>query len=213
MTSSSIAFVLMPSWSVPDGRVWLRIRDWEDWRFHWPARYRDVFRSPDTILIGEELPIPGAAPRDAIAVWLAPPGDMARPVWRDVLEQTQLGPEEQAECLARGGTETERTLRLWGRIAAKEAARRLWLAAGDPPRYPADLAIIDDRSRPRLRDLARPERSDLPAVSIAHTEGVVVALAARDPNTRVGIGIEPVYERTEGSGSLACDRGFPRLDR
>ena len=187
----------------PDGLVWMRISDWEDWRFHWPARYRDVFRSPDTILIGEELPIPGAAPRDIIAVWLAPPGDMARPVWRDVLEQIQLGPEEQAACLALGGPETERTHRLWGRIAAKEAARRLWLAAGDPPRYPADLAIIDDHGRPRLRDLARPERNDLPAVSIAHTEGIVVALAARDPETPVGIGIEPVCERSEESDPLA----------
>ncbi len=142
----------------PDGLVWMRISDWEDWRFHWPARYRDVFRSPDTILIGEELPIPGQAPSDAIAVWLAPPGDMARPVWRDVLEQIQLGPEEQAERLALGGPETERTHRLWGRIAAKEAARRLWLAAGGQPRYPADLVIVEDRGKPRLRDLARPQR-------------------------------------------------------
>jgi phosphopantetheinyl transferase (holo-ACP synthase) len=132
---------------------------------------------------------------------------MARPVWRDVLEQIQLGPEEQAECLALGGPDIERTLRLWGRIAAKEAARRLWLAAGDSPRYPADLAIVEDCGRPRLRDLARPQRNDLPAVSIAHTEGVVVAIAARDPETLVGIGIEPVCEHTEGSVPLALTDG------
>ena len=76
----------------------MQIHDWEDWRFYWPAHYRDVFRSPDTVLIGEELPLPGVASRDAIAVWLAPPGDMARPIWRDVLERTHLGPEEQAVC-------------------------------------------------------------------------------------------------------------------
>ena len=184
----------------PDGRVWIQIRDWEDWRFYWPARYRDVFRSPDTILIGEELPLPGVASRDAIAVWLAPPGDMARPIWRDVLEQTQLGPEEQAACLALDGPEVRRTHRLWGRIAAKEAARRLWLATGDPPRFPADLAIVGGMGRPpRLRDLARPERNDLPAISIAHTEGIVVALAARNPDTPVGIDIEPVFEGAEGT--------------
>ena len=140
----------------PDGQVWIKIRDWEDWRFYWPARYRDVFRSPDTIFIGEELRLPGVAPGDAIAVWLAPPGDMARPIWRDVLEQTHLGPEEQGACLALGGPEAQRTHRLWGRIAAKEAARRLWLDTGDPPRFPADLAIVSgiDNS-PRLHDLAR----------------------------------------------------------
>ncbi len=41
----------------PDGTVWMRIRDWEDWRFHWPGRYRDVFRQPQHILLGEELPL------------------------------------------------------------------------------------------------------------------------------------------------------------
>ncbi len=30
----------------PDGTVWMRINDWEDWRFHWPGRYRDAFRQP-----------------------------------------------------------------------------------------------------------------------------------------------------------------------
>ena len=120
----------------PDGRVWMRIGDWEDWRFHWPSRYRDVFRAPDTIFVGEELPLPGIAATEACAVWLAPPGDMARPVWRDVLEWTQLGPEERSACLGLGASETRRTHRLWGRVAAKEAARRIWRAAGHPARYP-----------------------------------------------------------------------------
>ena len=30
-----------------DGKVWMRIRDWYDWRFYWPGRYRDVFRQPE----------------------------------------------------------------------------------------------------------------------------------------------------------------------
>ena len=184
----------------PDGRVWIRIRDWEDWRFYWPARYRDVFRSPDTILIGEELALAGVPPQEAIAVWLAPPGDMARPIWRDVLEQIQLGPEELAAHLSEADSDVHRTHRLWGRIAAKEAARRLWLATGDRPRFPADLAIVGEPGRPpRLHDLAGPDRKDLPAISIAHTEGIVVALAIRNSDTPVGIDIEPVIERAEGS--------------
>ncbi len=36
-------------------------------------------------------------PAGAKAVWLEPPADMGRPVWRDVLEFTQLGPEERAD--------------------------------------------------------------------------------------------------------------------
>ena len=107
------------------------------------------------------LPLPGIASTEACAVWLAPPADMARPVWRDVLECTQLGPEERAACLALGGPETRRTHRLWGRIAAKEAARRIWRAAGDPARYPADLAV---ESRRRT---AGPDSSTGPGPTIA----------------------------------------------
>jgi malonyl CoA-acyl carrier protein transacylase len=184
----------------PDGRVWMQIHDWEDWRFYWPAHYRDVFRSPDTVLIGEELRLPGVSSCDAIAVWLAPPGDMARPIWRDVLERTQLGPEEQAVCHDLGDSLVERAHWLWGQIAAKEAARRLWLATGEPPRFPADLAIRGGMgSAPRLHDLAGPERNDLPAISIAHTEGIVVALAAREPHTPVGIDIEPIFTGAVGT--------------
>jgi acyl transferase domain-containing protein len=181
----------------PDGRVWMQIHDWEDWRFYWPARYRDVFRAPDTILLGEQLPLRDKGPQDAVAVWLAPPGDMARPVWRDVLEQIQLAPDERALCLKMGGSELARTHRLWSRIAAKEAVRRLWLAEGRPARYPADLAIVtDSQGRPRLLDLAQPQAKDMPAVSIAHTEGIVVALAAREASSPVGIDLEPACERS-----------------
>jgi malonyl CoA-acyl carrier protein transacylase len=184
----------------PDGRIWMRIDDWEDWRFYWPARYRDVFRAPDAVLVGEKLPLPGVPDADAVAVWLEPPGDMARPVWRDVLEQTQLGPDERHELLADAGTESNRTRGLWCRIAAKEAARRLWLAAGLAARFPADLRIdTGETARPRLRDLAREETYDLPALSIAEAEGVVVALAARDPGTRLGTGVEPISGFDEGS--------------
>jgi hypothetical protein len=182
----------------PDGRVWMRIEDWQDWRFYWPSRYRDVFRSPDSILIGEPLPLSGVAPEAACAVWLEPPIDMARPVWRDVLERVQLAPIELAETLASGGTEAQRTRRLWGRIAAKEAARRIWLGQGGRPRFPADLVVTHDaEGRPRLGDLARPDLAEIPPISIAHAEEVSAALAARDSQARPGIGVVAIGERSD----------------
>jgi acyl transferase domain-containing protein/phosphopantetheinyl transferase len=194
----------------PDGRVWMRIERWQDWRFYWPARYRDVFRAPDTILIGESLSLEGVAADEAVAVWLAPPGDMARPVWRDVLEQTQLGPQERALCLSRGGTELGRTHRLWGRIAAKEAARRLWLAQSLSARFPADLAIeTDQQGRPFLQDLARPGAADLPRISIAHADGLVVALASREERRQVGIDVEAIDVPPDATK----DTRFPEEDQ
>jgi phosphopantetheine--protein transferase-like protein len=186
----------------PDGRVWMRLDDWEDWRFYWPSRYRDVFRQPDRTLLGEPLLL--ADGHDAVAVWLEPPADMGRPVWRDVLEQVQLSPEERAGCLKPTGHEGRRTLRLWGRIAAKDAARRLWLEDGKPPTFPADLSIEPDPDgRPVLRLRADPGGVGMPAVSIAHKEGVAVAIAARSPVARVGIDVERIVERADSFEAVA----------
>ena len=188
----------------PDGLVWIAIREWEDWRFYWPALSRRVPGSRcDPAWRGVAAPRRGTGRRQrrlARAARRHGPADL-----RDVLEQTQLGPEELAAHRAKADSDTHRTFDLWGRIAAKEAARRLWLASGDSPRYPADLSIILERSKPpRLHDLARPENKDLPAISIAHTEGIVVALAARNSDAPVGIDIEPINESAEGTefGSL-----------
>jgi len=186
----------------PDGTLWIRIRDWEDWRFHWPSRYRDVFRQPQDIFVGEEIALidPARGPvGQAKCVWLEPPADMGRPVWRDVLEQTQLGPAERTAFLASCGPDRRRSHRLWGRIAAKEAARRLWQIEGLPASYPADLAIVADRARrPALVRVGDPADRSLPAVSIAHADGVAVALAASNPAARVGIDVEAITDRPPG---------------
>ncbi len=197
----------------PDGRVWMRLTDWDDWRFYWPPRYRDVFRSPENVLVGEPLNL--AEANDAVAVWLEPPADMGRPVWRDVLEQIQLSPDERAGCLKPTGHDGRRTLRLWGRMAAKEAARRLWLAGGAEPVFPADLTIEPDaRGRPVLRSRSRPDDDAMPAVSIAHTAGVAVAIAARDPEARVGIDVEKVIDRAASFEAMAFSaRERTLLDR
>jgi phosphopantetheinyl transferase (holo-ACP synthase) len=190
----------------PDGRVWMRLSGYDGWRFHWPARYRDLCRMPDRAFVGEPLPLeqaPTEPQPQPQAVWLQPPADFGKPVWRDVLEWLNLGPEERADCRAMPGPESRATLRLWGRVAAKEAVRRIWAAQGKPF-YPADLRIVPDaRGRPRVRSLLDPGRADLPAVSIAHTEGVAVALASPDPDARLGIDVEPIVDRSPEFESLA----------
>jgi phosphopantetheinyl transferase (holo-ACP synthase) len=191
----------------PDGSVWMRIRDWEDWRFHWPGRYRDVMRQPRDFWLGEELELirtGNGSSKAAQAVWLEPPADMGRPVWRDVLEQIMLGPAERAALLSSAANERQRTHKLWGRIAAKEAARRLWHTAGKPPVYPADLCIKSDANgRPELLSLTAPGDSACAAVSIAHCDGVAVAIAAADPACRAGIDVETIAERPEGFEATA----------
>ena len=181
----------------------MTIRDWEDWRFHWPGRFRDGFRQPDRTFLGEPLELPGRD-REAKAVWLEPPADMGRPVWRDVLEYVQMGPDERAEYLGLPGPDDRRTHRLWGRIAAKEAARRLWMDRGIDPVYPADLIVErNPLGKPSLRSRLEPGRDDLPGISIAHVDGVAVALASLDPSARIGIDVEPIVDRSIGFEATA----------
>ena len=196
----------------PDGSVWMRINDWEDWRFHWPGRYRDSFRQPRDFLVGEDLPLAVpelGSPTGAKAVWLEPPADMGRPVWRDVLEFTQLGPEERAAYKpSSGSSEDRRSQRLWGRIAAKEAARRLWNDMGQPAIYPADLAIVaGEDGRPLLTRVGEPPHDALPAISIAHADGLAIALAVLDPTARVGIDVEPITGRPPSFEATAFTAG------
>jgi phosphopantetheinyl transferase len=202
----------------PDGRVWMRLTGWDDWRFYWPGRYRDHLRMPDRICVSEPLPLPlasGPATRGVEAVWLEPPSDFGKPVWRDVLEALDLSPEELAACKALGGPETRATLWLWGRVAAKDAVRRIFAAQGKPPVYPADLSIEPDaHGRPLIRSLVEPDRTDLPAVTIAHTTGVAVALASPNPEARVGIDVEPIAHRSSDFERLALsDAERDWLDR
>lgn len=179
-----------------DGSLWVRITDWEDWRFYWPGRFRDQFRRADRVFVGEVLDLPGVARDSAIAVWLEPPADMAKPVWGDVMEWVQLGPDERASCRRERAPEASHALRVWGRVAAKESARRLWLERGLSSVFPADLTIEPDASgHPRIRSLLEPARDDLPAIAIAHTEGVAVAIASLDRSARLGIAVAPITER------------------
>ena len=96
-------------------------------------------------------------------MWIEPPADMGRPVWRDVLEQTQLGPLERAAFLSDAGTDRRRSHHLWGRIAAKEAARRIWRSAGLPHDVSRRPGSRRRRPRPAPFDPRGPTRRSIHA--------------------------------------------------
>ena len=74
--------------------------------------------------------------------------------------------------------------------------------------YPADLAVVDDeRGRARLTRVDRPDDSAIPAISIAHAEGVSVAIAVRTPGTQVGIDVVTIADRPEDFESTAFTPG------
>src|SRR4029077_18614914 len=88
--------------------------------------------------------------------------------------------------------------------AAKDAIRTVWRNHCGEKLFLADIEIAPDLyGRPvgRLRD---PNSCQiLPAVSIAHTDGVAVALAAFE--TYIGIDIENVKPREKSFEEIAFD--------
>ncbi len=171
----------------PDGRVWMSIDGWEDWRFYWPGRYRDVLRSPDRIMLGDMVE---PSRSGLCAVLIEPPGDMLKPVWGDVMEWCLLSPAERVLNQTDHRIDPART---WAKIAAKEAARRIMLDRGETPVYPADLEIRDTiDGRWHLYSRIDFERNDLPSVAFAAAEGVAIAIASVDPDVKIGLAIERV---------------------
>jgi hypothetical protein len=192
----------------PDGRVWVELRGWEDWRFYWPVRYRDFFRMPDTVMVGEPLDLRTGVPirGRAVGVWLEPPADMGKPVWRDVLEWVQLATEERQTNRAQAHSEQELTRRIWERVALKEAARRLLLERGEPPMYPADLVASPDLVGGWvLESRLDTSRFDLPCVSVGSTDGVALAVAVDGRDERPGVAIERLENRKPGEAGTPLD--------
>ena len=166
----------------PDGRVWYRLEGWEDWRFYWPERYRDVFRQPKTVLLGENIEHP-AIPGDSMLVWLEPPLDMGKPVWKDVLDWVHLCPRERADFASNSRPKED----LFARIAAKEAARRLWLRRGDDAVYPADLDVFMGHDGRWV--VSRLQATEKTLVAFATDDGLAIAIASAQPQAKLGVAV------------------------
>ncbi|MHB1036719.1 MAG: 4'-phosphopantetheinyl transferase superfamily protein [Pirellulales bacterium] len=197
----------------PDGRLWCRLDPAEYWRWYWPARYVDFFRRHDHFLLAEPWPAGegaadaalraamtgdgnGLAPR-ACCMRLEPPKDLRQSVWEGALARVALSRREWRAYREMAVVEKRRSEWLFGRVAAKDAIRALWLAERGERLFPADIEIEPDpRGRPVAKRLGPAGASELPAVSISHGGGVATALAAFAP--RVGLDVEAI--RPQGAG-------------
>ncbi|MCB0988419.1 MAG: polyketide synthase dehydratase domain-containing protein [Microthrixaceae bacterium] len=161
-----------------DGEVWCRILGWEDRRFQSDDRLFMVLRKPQVTPLAEPQP----------EGWV-----MVREGWpdsasRDVVMRRFLGQAERADYAGRNPN-VQRTW-LLGRIAAKDAVRTLLWSNGAGPVFPVEISVANDADgRPTVTG---PGADDV-AVSIAHTAGIGVALAAVGAD--VGIDIELVEPR------------------
>jgi malonyl CoA-acyl carrier protein transacylase/phosphopantetheinyl transferase len=193
-----------------DGRLWCRLHPAEYWRFYWPPECVDFFRRHDEYLISHDWPaaLPAALRAGgsaAVRYFRADDApDVVRPVIRAAVARVALSPSEWRQFYQMQGHDRRRTEWLFGRIAAKDCIRALWQQEHGRRLFPADLEIdADAHGRPLARHRGD-AAVELPSVSIAHSEGTSVAMAAF--GRRVGIDLERVRPRGPGFEEIALDQ-------
>jgi acyl transferase domain-containing protein/phosphopantetheinyl transferase len=167
------------------GGVLARVAGWGDWIMGWSKKYCDCIRLPTGYLLADELALPGLPAGSVCTMTVRQDLAAADPDWgaRILLSSAEFTEFRQLEAGRKRHV-------LGARMAVKDAAR-LWLArqTGTPLRHPGELTVThDDLGRPYLKAVDIP---GLPQVSLAHVDGVAVALAADVP---VGIDVERVAD-------------------
>jgi len=169
------------------GAVWMRIKDWADWKFRWEKRLLNFRRLPTRYLLSRALDLP-ALPASASCRMIT--ADDVAGFDNGLLARFCLHMDEMRLFSDKRPYPPRQQHWLFGRIAAKDAVRE-WLArqAGtEDMLHPAALVIgNDERGRPKVE--AGPDAERLPQLSIAHVEDRAIAIACPDS---VGVDIEPI---------------------
>jgi len=177
------------------GRVWAEFTGWADRRFGSHPDTRAVERAPGTATLA--YPQPGG--------WHAVFDRWSDPASRDLRMRSYLSAAERDDyesCSPR-----MRKQWLLGRVAAKDAARRLLWDGGTAtgPLYPAEFHIWNEESgQPRISGMHGTAVPPL-ALSLAHSGEVGVALVRPGgPNPPgVGIDVEQVVPREQAAHEFA----------
>lgn len=118
----------------------------------------------------------------------------------DVLAHRILSSQEQAEYASAIMPDKRRREWLAGRAVAKQAVSKLLVRRRELRVAPVDIAIIaDGRGRPYVAQGCIPGLSSMPEISIAHTNGIAVAVVVDgNQDVRVGIDIERFRQLNDG---------------
>jgi phosphopantetheinyl transferase len=167
-----------------EGNVWFRVEGVNEWLYEYAPRLQDTHRLPTRYHLAEPLALAGAPPDSVTALVSSADLRHSNKEWLARLYLTQ----EEWLYFKELPTLHKQLRWLMGRIAAKDAAR-IWMAplTGPEMLHPALLTIaVDEAGKP----YACPMAGDLPApeISIAHTDGFAVAMAAP---ASCGIDLEP----------------------
>lgn len=177
-----------------DGRVLVRVWDWEDVFYPVPHRFYQTRWRPQEGWLGETAPIPELQSAGTIAWWVPPLPegllDDSGAIFKRLLAHAVLSPEEREDWLGLADHPGRRTEWLMGRIALKEAVRQWVRVNTGHGLYPADVVIwTDDRGRPFVGGPWVDSLSPAPEVSLSHSAGHCLAVAG-PPSHALGVDLE-----------------------
>jgi phosphopantetheinyl transferase len=202
-----------------DARLLLRVRGWEDGRFDLPERFYAFRLDPKGTLASvpwdEPVARHPAADRLRCCRLEFPPGFLEADagIWQEVLAHLTLSRREREAWRGLRHRGKRRSEWLLGRIAAKDAIRRLLKERAGLELYPADVEItVGELGQPRAADAWGARLGWTPAISIAHSDGVAVAVAGAGPGIRgVGVDIERITSRRTVLDAMAFTLGEQSL--
>jgi hypothetical protein len=125
---------------LPNGRLWLRVTGWEDWRFYWPPTIYNCWRWAKTEYPSAPVSIPALESRGYQCRLIHTRGEQEREglageVWMRIL----LNRKETAEF--ERVRQEDRANWLLLRTTAKDAVRSWTFRHHDRPLYPADIEM------------------------------------------------------------------------
>lgn len=130
--------------------------------------------------------------------------ESAQGIWRSVLAYMVLSRREREHWNSMRAVDKRRQEWLLGRCAAKDAVRLLIERHLGVQLAPADVEVLPDAyGRPRVEGNWTKRLRIQPGISISHSHGMAVALAALDPQQLVGIDLESLDQKREGFEAIA----------
>jgi phosphopantetheinyl transferase/acyl carrier protein len=180
-----------------DGKMRMQLVGWEDRRFELPEAFYQVRLSPREALLSTPWPTPVArfpAPQTFECCLLQGlPDDFLSGhgmIWQRVLAHLILSRQERETWRGLKGPAKRRSEWLLGRAVAKDAVRLYLRRRRGMELYPADIEIeSDEHGRPLAQGAWAAALEDVPALSLAHSGGVAVAIAG-DSSLGIGVDIE-----------------------
>lgn len=188
----------------PQGQVMFRVNEISSRAIVLPPAFKQLLANPEIVLC-KSLEISTASPAQiSFLESREMPEDETALDW---LTDYLLSTEEQWQWRRVGRAEKRRRDWLSGRIAAKDAVRRLVKAELALELNYTDIEISASRSSPLPQVLIRSGQVPwTPQVSISHCTSMTVALAEKPQNRFSGIDVENIVEREDGFEDLAFSK-------